>query len=71
MSLKITGKLPSGKHLERLKQSANYNGAGFKNLTATPMKPQDISYWKMITEFLKKNKNTAPPVKVTFCKNRS
>ena len=60
MSLKVTGKLPSGKHLERLRQSPNYNKVGFKNLTDTPMKPQDVSYWKMITEFFKKNKNAVP-----------
>jgi L-ascorbate metabolism protein UlaG (beta-lactamase superfamily) len=68
MSFKITGKLPSGKHLERLKQSPNYNGTGFKNLTDTPMKPQDVSYWKMITEFLKRNKSTAPAAKLPFVK---
>jgi L-ascorbate metabolism protein UlaG (beta-lactamase superfamily) len=68
MSLKVTGKLPSGKHLERLKRSPNYNGIGFKNLSDTPMKPQDVSYWKMITEFLKKNKNTAPPAALPFVK---
>jgi glyoxylase-like metal-dependent hydrolase (beta-lactamase superfamily II) len=32
------------------------------------MKPDDISYWKMITEFLKKNKNTAPPSVLPFVK---
>jgi L-ascorbate metabolism protein UlaG (beta-lactamase superfamily) len=66
MSFKITGKLPSGKDLERLKQSSNYNGRGFKNLTETPMKPQDVSYWKMITEVLKRNRNTAPPRALPF-----
>jgi len=68
MSLKITGKLPSGKHLQLLKQSPNYNGAGFKNLSETPMKPQDVSYWKMITEFLKKNKDTVPAKPLPFVK---
>lgn len=68
MSLKVTGKLPSGTHLQRLKQSPNYNGAGFKNLSDTPMKPQDVSYWKMITEFLKKNKKTVPPAVLPFVK---
>ena len=68
MSLKITGKLPSGKHLQQLKQSPNYNGTGFKNLSETPMKPQDVSYWKMITEFLKKNKDTVPAKPLPFVK---
>ena len=61
MSLKITGKPPSGKHLEKLKQSPNYKKNAFQNLSDTPMKPDDISYWKMMKEFIRKNKNTAPP----------
>lgn len=61
MSLKITGKLPSGKHLERLKQSPNYKKNAFQNLSATPMMRDDISYWKMMREFIKKNKDTVPP----------
>ena len=61
MSLKITGKLPSGKHLERLKQSPNYKRNAFQNLSDTPMKPDDISYWKMMKEFINKNKDTVPP----------
>ena len=61
MSLKITGKLPSGKHLEKLKQSPNYKKNAFKNLSDTPMIPADISYWKMTKEFFKKNKTKQPP----------
>jgi L-ascorbate metabolism protein UlaG (beta-lactamase superfamily) len=61
MSLMITGKLPSGKHLERLKKSPNYKRNAFQNLSDTPMIPADISYWKMMKEFIHKNKNTAPP----------
>ena len=61
MSLKITGKPPSGKHLEKLKLSPNYKRNAFQNLSDTPMKPDDISYWKMMREFINKNRNTAPP----------
>jgi L-ascorbate metabolism protein UlaG (beta-lactamase superfamily) len=68
MSLKITGKLPSGKHLEKLKQSPNYKRNAFQNVSHTPMKPDNVSYWKMITEFMKKDKNTVPPVKLPFVK---
>ena len=64
MSLRITGKLPSGKHLEELRQSPNYKKNAFQNLSHTPMKPDDISYWKMMREFFKKNKDTLPPA---FC----
>jgi hypothetical protein len=68
MSLKITGKPPSGKHLEKLKQSANYKKNAFQNLSDTPMKADDISYWKMMKEFIHKNKNTAPPGKLPSVK---
>jgi hypothetical protein len=61
MSLKITGKLPLGKHLERLKKSPNYAGKGFRNLSETPMMAEDASYWKMLRDFFSRNKNTAPP----------
>lgn len=68
MSLKITGKLPSGKHLEKLKQSPNYKNGSFQNLSPTPMKPEEISYWKMSKEFFKKHPDTAPPAKLPFVK---
>ena len=68
MSIKITGKLPSGKYLEKIKKSPNYNRKGFQNLTETPMKPQDISYWKMITEFMKKRKDASPAAAIPFVK---
>jgi L-ascorbate metabolism protein UlaG (beta-lactamase superfamily) len=68
MSLKITGKLPSGKHLYRLKQSPNYKDGAFQNLSATPMKPEGVTYWKMTKEFLKKHPGTAPPAKLPFVK---
>jgi L-ascorbate metabolism protein UlaG (beta-lactamase superfamily) len=68
MSLKITGKLPSGKHLQRLQQSPNYKKGSFQNLSITPMKPEGVSYWKMTTEFFKKHPDTAPPAKLPFVK---
>lgn len=60
MSLRITGKLPSGKHLEKLKQSPNYKKNGFQNLSETPIMLDDISYWKLTKEFFKKNKDKQP-----------
>lgn len=68
MALKAAGKLPSGKYLERLKQSPNHNGTGFKNLSDTPMKLQDVSYWKMTTEFFKKHPGRQPLVKLPSVK---
>jgi len=60
MSLRITGQPPSGKHLEKLRQSPNYKKNAFQNLSATPMMPDDISYWKLMREFFKKNKDRVP-----------
>ena len=68
MSLKITGKLPSGKYLQQLKQSPNYKDGAFQNLSPTPMKPEDVSYWKMMREFFKKHPETVPAGKIPFVK---
>ena len=68
MSLKIAGRLPSGKLLERIKRSPNYKDGAFQNLSPTPMKPEGISYWKMIREFYKKHPNKNPSKKIPFVK---
>lgn len=68
MSLKITGKLPSGKHKEKLQQSPNYKNGAFQNLSPTAMKPEGVSYWKMMSEFFKKHPDTVPPAKLPFVK---
>jgi L-ascorbate metabolism protein UlaG (beta-lactamase superfamily) len=68
MSLKITGKLPSGKLKEKIQRSPNYKEGAFQNLSPTPMKPEDVSYWKMMSEFFKKHPNTAPSAKLPFVK---
>jgi len=68
MSLKIAGRLPSGKLLERIKRSPNYKDGAFQNLSLTPMKPEGISYWKMIREFYKKHPNKTPSKKIPSIK---
>lgn len=68
MSLKITGRLPSGRHKLQLQQSPNYKNGAFQNLSPTPMKPEGVSYWKMMREFFKKHPDTEPPVKLPFVK---
>ena len=68
MSLRITGKSPSGKHLEKLKQSPNYKKSAFQNLSPTPMKPDDISYWKMTREFFKKHPDRLPSARIPSVK---
>lgn len=60
MSLKIVGKNPSGKLLEKLKQSPNYKKDGFKNLSETPMLLQDTSYYDLIKQSLNKNPDLKP-----------
>lgn len=60
MSLKITGKNPSGKHLETLKKSPNYKKDGFENLSPTPMKLQDSSYYEILKKYFKKNPDVKP-----------
>ncbi len=60
MSLKITGKNPSGEHLEKIKQSPNYGKNGFENLSDTPMILQDSSYYDLIKKYLKKNPGAKP-----------
>lgn len=68
MSLKITGKLPSGKHKEKIQASPNYKNGAFQNLSPTVMKPEGVSYWKMLREFFKKHPDTAPAKKLPFVK---
>jgi L-ascorbate metabolism protein UlaG (beta-lactamase superfamily) len=68
MGLKITGKLPSGKHKIRLQQSPQYKEGSFRNLSDTPMKPEGVTYWKMLREFFKKHPDTAPPKKLPAIK---
>lgn len=68
MSLKTTGKLPSGQHLEKIKKSPHYKNGSFQNLSPTPMKPDDVSYWKMSKEFFKTHPEVKPPGNLPFIK---
>ncbi len=52
MQQKSFGKLPSGKRLDRIKQSPNYKEGSFQNLIPTPMISEDASYPKMMVDFL-------------------
>ncbi len=68
MSLKITGKLPSGKYLQKLKRSPNYKEGAFQNLSPTPMTPEGVSHWKIMKEVFKKHTETVPTGRVPFVK---
>lgn len=60
MSIKVTGKNPSGKHLEDLKRSPNYKKDGFENLSDTPMTLQDSSYYDVLKKYFKKDPAAKP-----------
>lgn len=66
MSFRITGKLPAGKHRLQIQRSPFYKNGAFQNLSPTAMKPEGVSYWKMMREFFKKHPDTAPPAKLPF-----
>jgi L-ascorbate metabolism protein UlaG (beta-lactamase superfamily) len=58
---KIFGKLPTGKRLQRIKQSANYKEGVFQNLSLTPVIAEDASFRKILKEYYHKPKTTEPP----------
>ncbi|CAN5874559.1 hypothetical protein BH11BAC4_BH11BAC4_23290 [soil metagenome] len=62
MSIRITGKNPSGTHLALLKQSPQYKKNGFKNISATPTLPEDQSFYDVLKKYLKKNPDVKPAV---------
>lgn len=70
------GKLPTGKQLERIKQSANYNKGQFWNQVATPALAKNTNYWMVITKLLfqatpRKRPTAALPTLKTDLKNLS
>ena len=54
------GKLPSGKRLERIKQSPNYRDGSFQNIYKTEMMAEGVSYPKMMLEFFGKGVDREP-----------
>ncbi|MBI3518124.1 MAG: MBL fold metallo-hydrolase [Bacteroidetes bacterium] len=66
--LKSLGKNPSGKRLERIKQSPNYKHNAFQNLSPTQQLSKDSSFFKTGKEFLSKSKNAEPKQTLPFVK---
>src|SRR5882757_4370487 len=60
MQQKSFGKLPSGKRLERIRQSPNYKDGSFQNLIPTEMLADGVSYPKMMIDFFSKGVNREP-----------
>lgn len=57
------GKNPGGDRLAGIMKSPNYKDGEFRNLTFTPMKTGDVSYFSIIREFIfNKNKRSEPSV---------
>src|SRR6185312_7309410 len=68
MSFRITGKNPSGRHLEKIKQSASYKNECFQNLSKTPMMLRDTSYYDLIKKMLHRNPDVKPSSKLPSVK---
>lgn len=56
------GKLPSGKRLERIKQSPNYRDGSFQNINHTPDLTEGVTYYAVMKEFLFSEKKRNKPV---------
>ena len=60
LNLPVFGKNPTGERLERIKKLSNYQNGEFKNESFTPMLPEGISYWDILSKMIKGNPNSAP-----------
>ncbi len=60
LNLPVFGKLPNGGRLEKIKAQINYQEGEFKNNTLTPVKPDNVSYWDMLSKVIKGNENGYP-----------
>ncbi|HRG02045.1 MAG TPA: MBL fold metallo-hydrolase [Bacteroidia bacterium] len=64
--LKSLGKNPSGKRLERIKQSPNYKNNAFQNLSHTEQLSKDTSYAKIMKDNFSKSKHVEPKKVLPF-----
>ena len=60
------GKAPTGERLQRILKSPNYRDGSFQNLVPTEMSLKDVSFFKVLWEFLRKPANTIPAKAVPF-----
>ncbi len=58
--MKVFGKNPTGKRLERLKQSPQYKNGVFSNIEETPMLLEDVSYLRLMYGFISKPAGVTP-----------
>lgn len=66
--IKSLGKNPSGKRLERMKQSPNYKNNAFQNLSHTEQLSKDTSYAKIMKDQMNKSKRVEPNKVLPFVK---
>lgn len=66
--IKSLGKNPSGKRLERVKQSPNYKNNVFQNLSHTEQLSKDTSYAKIMKDSMTKSKYVEPKKALPFVK---
>mgnify|MGYP000101809346 CR=1 FL=1 len=65
----IFGKAPSGKRLERIKQSPNYRNNAFQNQSATPDLTDGATYFSVVKDMLfKKDKRREPNFEIPSLK---
>lgn len=60
MQQKSFGKLPSGKRLERVRQSPQYRDGSFQNIEKTAMLAEGVSYFRMLREFFSEGIDRIP-----------
>jgi L-ascorbate metabolism protein UlaG (beta-lactamase superfamily) len=66
--LKVYGKNPHGKRLERIKKSPNYKNNAFQNLSQTHTISKDSSFLQTGKDFFSKSKNVEPNYTLPFVK---
>lgn len=57
------GRLPSGERLAKIKQSPNYNGKSFDNLSETPDLAEGVSYYTVMKDFFFNKSKREKPAK--------
>ena len=66
--IKALGKNPSGKRLDRIKQSVNYKNNAFQNLSPTPQLAEDSSFYTISKQSINKSKTVEPNKVLPFVK---
>jgi len=67
--LRVFGKHPSGKRLERLKKSSNYRDKAFTNLEITDIISKKISSFTLMKAFFNKPKSVSPSGRIPSVNN--